>query len=163
MIQMVENPGATPKQKMPKHIHVEEDKCVGCQICMFVCSKRFGDAGLAHTAIQVQAALDFERGFLIHVCQACIEPPCASVCPTKALTPRQGAGVIFKDALCIGCKNCVNACTLSAIQWDKYRNKAIVCIYCGLCAQACPHGVLALKDKVSFSPIPASGNNSKEA
>ena len=153
----------SPPIKMPKHIHVEEDKCVGCQICMFACSRRFGDAGLAHTAIHVQAALDFERGFLINVCQACIDPPCASVCPTKALTPRKGAGVNFKDSLCIGCKNCYHSCTIRAIQWDTYRNKPITCVYCGQCAEQCPHGVLKLKEKIVFTPEKQIKSNSKEA
>ncbi|MEM2637099.1 MAG: 4Fe-4S binding protein [Candidatus Korarchaeota archaeon] len=137
--------------RTPKRLVVADpDKCVGCQLCMAACSARYGDAGFAHTAIWVHAALDFEKGFIISVCRACEDPPCASVCPTKALIPRMGGGVIFRPALCIGCRNCVQACALDAIFWDPVRNKPITCIQCGICAQACPHEVLKLE---TVSPV----------
>lgn len=142
--------GKTPKKT--KHIHVlHVDQCVGCQLCQFACSERFGDAGIAHTAIWVHSAGDFERGFIISVCQACEDPPCAHVCPTSALIPKEGGGITFNVKKCIGCKNCVKACKLDAILWDPSMNKPIPCIYCGLCARACPHGVLKLLSKGEVS------------
>ena len=127
---------------------VDLDKCVGCQICMFTCSRRFGDAGMSHTAIWVHSSIDFERGFIISVCQNCLDPPCFHVCPTEALSLRDGGGVRFDEKKCIGCQNCVNACIIEAIPWDPSRNKPIPCVYCGLCAHACPHGVLKFGEKV---------------
>jgi Fe-S-cluster-containing dehydrogenase component len=138
---------ASPSKKA-KYIRVIDlDKCVGCQICMFACSRRFGDAGMSHTAILVHSSGDFERGFVISVCQSCDDPPCMHVCPTEALTPREGGGIHFDEKKCIGCQNCVRACIIEAIFWDPSRNKPIPCVYCGLCAKACPHDVLKLMEK----------------
>jgi carbon-monoxide dehydrogenase iron sulfur subunit len=137
-----------PQEKQPKVIEIINlDQCVGCQLCMYACSRRFGDAGLAHTAMMVQSAYDFERGFIVTVCRGCEDPPCASVCPTNALISRKGIGVTLKPQLCIGCKNCVNACTLNAVFWDVGKNKPIICVYCGNCAEICPHGVIELQEK----------------
>jgi Fe-S-cluster-containing dehydrogenase component len=33
------------------------------------------------------------KGFVVVVCRACPDPPCARVCPTDALLPVQGGGV----------------------------------------------------------------------
>ncbi len=142
------NTDTQKNRKTTKHIHIVDlDKCVGCQLCQYACSRRFGDAGIAHTAIWVHAAGDFERGFVISVCQACEDPPCASVCPTDAITPKEGGGIKFNSKKCIGCKNCVEACNLDAIFWDPSLNKPITCVYCGLCAKACPHDVLKILSK----------------
>ncbi|MHC1586215.1 MAG: 4Fe-4S dicluster domain-containing protein, partial [Candidatus Hecatellaceae archaeon] len=63
---------------------VEVDLCVGCQCCMFACNRRFGEAGLSKSAIRVRSAGGFERGFVVQVCRACEDPPCARVCPVEA-------------------------------------------------------------------------------
>ena len=56
------------------------------------------------------------NGFVVIVCRACPDPPCARVCPTDALVMREGGGVRLKHELCIGCGNCVEACPQGAIR-----------------------------------------------
>jgi len=134
---------------MPKRLSVVDvDLCVGCQMCMFACNRRFGEAGLLKSAIQVHSIGGFERGLVVRVCRACPEPPCAKVCPTNALVKRKGGGIIFNSSKCIGCENCIKACTLNAIFWDKSVNKPIICVYCGYCADYCIYGVIKLNDIV---------------
>ncbi len=123
---------------------IDSERCIGCQSCMFACSRRQGVAGLARSCIVVRSIGGMERGFRVTVCRACEDPPCARVCPTDALIPLEDGGVRLEMERCIGCGYCREACLLSAISWDDETNKPMVCIYCGYCAQFCPHGVLRL-------------------
>ena len=125
---------------------VDADRCVGCQMCMFACSRRLGLGGHGKSAIHIRSVGGFERGFTVIVCRACISPPCAKVCPTGALRPREGGGIVFNPSKCIGCGICVDACIIGAIQWDYEKNKPIVCVYCGYCADYCPHNVIELEE-----------------
>ena len=125
---------------------VDSERCVGCQLCMYACERRFGDAGFARSAILVRSVGGVERGFTVIVCRACSDPPCARVCPENALKVRPGGGVILDQSKCIGCGHCVEACTIGAINMDPENLKPIICVYCGYCAEFCPHGVIALEE-----------------
>jgi Fe-S-cluster-containing dehydrogenase component len=87
------------------------------------------------------------NGFVVVVCRACDDPPCAKVCPVDALIVRKDGGVKLDESKCIGCKNCVDACIVNAVYWDDEINKPMICIHCGYCVPYCPHGVLALEKK----------------
>lgn len=113
---------------------------------MFACNRRFGEAGIARTAIFVQSVGGFERGFIVKVCRACKDPPCAKVCPTKALAERAGGGVRLNYKKCIACGNCVSNCPIGAIFWDEVLKKPTVCTYCGYCVNYCPYGVIRLEE-----------------
>jgi Fe-S-cluster-containing dehydrogenase component len=130
---------------------VDVDLCVGCQSCMFACNRRFGEAGLSKSAIHITSAGGFERGFVVIVCRACDDPPCAKVCPTNALKKRKYGGVILDSDKCIGCQNCVQACDIGAIFWDKESVKPVVCTYCGICIDYCPYGVIEIESVKSGS------------
>jgi carbon-monoxide dehydrogenase iron sulfur subunit len=126
---------------------LETEKCVGCQLCMFACSRRQNEAGLAKSCIGVRSIGGMERGFSVIVCRACEDPPCAKVCPTDALTPRDGGGVHVDLEKCIGCGHCSEACVIGAIYWDDEINKPMICIHCGFCVNFCPHDVLGMEKK----------------
>lgn len=125
---------------------VDVDLCVGCQSCMFACSRRLGTAGLANSAIHVRSIGGVERGFTVIVCRACNDPPCARVCPVDALTVRKDGGVRLDPGKCIGCGICREVCPYGAIFWNEERNKPVICIYCGYCESYCPYGVIALEE-----------------
>ena len=128
---------------MAKRLSVlDADRCVGCQSCMFACARRLGHGGLEGSCIGVHSAGGIGNGFVVVVCRACPDPPCARVCPTDALTPREGGGARLKQDLCIGCGNCVTACPFGAAFWDQRQNKPQICIYCGYCAPYCPYDVI---------------------
>ena len=78
---------------------LDKERCVGCQSCMFACARRPGVGGLAATSIWVRSAGGVRKGYVVIVCRACPDPPCARVCPTDALLLRQGGGVRLKAEL----------------------------------------------------------------
>ncbi len=130
---------------------IDIDRCVGCQSCMFACARRLGQGGLAGASIGVRSAGGMRKGFVVVVCRACADPPCARVCPTDALIRRAGGGVRLRHKLCIGCGNCVTACSIGAVFWDPAQNKPQICVHCGYCAPYCPYDVLTL-EKIEESP-----------
>ena len=130
---------------------VDVDLCVGCQSCMFACARRFGDAGLGKSAIHVRSAGGIERGFIVTVCRACTDPPCAKVCPTDALNIRRLGGVNLNPSKCIGCKLCIDACTIGAVFWDDALQKPVICVHCGICADFCPYSVIKVEAGESYS------------
>ncbi|MBC8520538.1 MAG: 4Fe-4S binding protein, partial [Methanomicrobia archaeon] len=106
---------------------------------------RVGRGGFDKSAISVRSAGGIERGFVIVVCRACENPPCAKVCPTGALRERkEGGGVILNEDKCIGCGFCTQSCIMGAIFWDNERNKPIVCKYCGECEDYCVHNAIGM-------------------
>lgn len=113
---------------------------------MLSCSERMGYAGMGKSAIKVLTRGGFETGFKIIVCRACLDPPCARVCPEAALRPRHGGGVILEPRRCTGCGHCAAACDIGAVTMDPDTGKPIICVYCGYCAPFCPHKVIALEE-----------------
>lgn len=124
---------------------IDVERCVGCELCMFACSRRFGEGGLAKSAIAVRSIGGMERGFIVIVCRACLDPPCAKVCIVNALTIRKGGGVIMNPSKCIGCGRCIDACPVRAVFWNNEINKPNICVHCGYCVKYCPHEVLGLE------------------
>ncbi len=125
---------------------IDVDLCVGCQACMFACVRRLGKGGLDGTCIHVRSSGGIRKGFQVIVCRACDNAPCARVCPTEALVQREGGGVKFREDLCIGCENCLEACPFGAVFWDDEHHKPRICVYCGFCADFCPYDVIALEE-----------------
>jgi carbon-monoxide dehydrogenase iron sulfur subunit len=126
---------------------LETEKCVGCQSCMFACSRRVGEAGLARSCIGVRSIGGMERGFSVIVCKACSDPPCAKVCPTGALISREGGGVRVLPDKCIGCGHCREACIIGAVYWNDETNKPMICLHCAYCVDFCPYGVLGMRKR----------------
>ena len=122
----------------------DTELCVGCQSCMFACSRRFHEQGLADSRIGIRSSGGMENGFSVVVCRSCDDPPCLRACPVNALSPRKGGGVRLDEAICIGCQNCVDACIVGAVFWNNERNKPMICVHCGYCSRYCPHGVLSV-------------------
>jgi len=124
---------------------IDSQRCVGCQLCMFACSRRNGIGGLSNSCIGVKSAGGMSKGFTVIVCRSCKNPPCARACPVDALEMRPEGGVRLKAEKCIGCGNCRNACILKAVFWNNETQKPLICVQCGICAKYCPHGVLELR------------------
>ena len=130
---------------MPAKIKVvNPNRCINCYSCMLACSRTNADSvSLIDSAIDVRTSGGIESGIGIIVCRSCIDPPCARACPTGALTPRNGGGVVLDKDLCDSCKACADACLPRAIHFDR-ANMPVICIHCGVCAKFCSHDVLEI-------------------
>lgn len=124
---------------------VDAEKCVGCQCCMFACTRRQGKAGLSQSCLLVRSANGMAHGFEVVICHACTDPQCARVCPTNALTVKPGGGVRLEPGKCVGCGNCRSACIIGAVFWDDQHNQPVICVQCGYCVRYCPYGIIALE------------------
>lgn len=127
---------------------MQMNRCIGCLSCMITCaSVNQQDHSILKSAIRIKTSGGLTGKFIAIVCQACRgDVPCAEVCPTGALTKRQGGGVLLNKENCVGCQRCVAACTVDAIYFDPDSQKPIVCKHCGVCVRFCPHGCLELAE-----------------
>jgi carbon-monoxide dehydrogenase iron sulfur subunit len=125
---------------------VDPQLCVGCQSCMFACTRRMGNAGMADSCIMVRSKGGMANGFVVVVCRSCQDPPCSRACAYEALIPKKNGGVVLQPNQCIGCGACRNACALNAVFWDNEQSKPLICIQCGYCVKFCPYDVLELVD-----------------
>ena len=134
---------------MPKVLRSDGmNKCIGCFTCMLTCSGvNHQNHSLSKSAIRVRTSGGLQGKFISTVCLACRdERACAEACPSGALEKRQGGGVVLKPEKCIGCKKCVSACIVGAVNFDEDENKPIICKHCGICARFCPHECLRMED-----------------
>jgi len=145
---------------------VDITKCIGCRACQVACkqwndrdgeSTMFDDAlGFQNPAVlsaktytlisfhelvndKAQGGVDYV--FAMRRCLHCLEPACASACPTEALY-RQPDGPVSYDAdRCIGCRYCVWACPwgVPTAEWDSLAPKIHKCTHCAdRCDQPLP-------------------------
>lgn len=124
------------------------NKCIGCFSCMMVCAGvNRRNHSLSKSSIRIKTDGGIQGKFTATVCIACRdERACAEACPSGALEPRKGGGVLVREDKCIGCRKCVDACIVSAVFFDELEQKPIICKHCGMCAKFCPHDCLRMED-----------------
>jgi carbon-monoxide dehydrogenase iron sulfur subunit len=110
-------------------------QCVGCWMCVMVCPSGALKTNPEH---HVVAKCD--------LCAETGERACAEACPTGALKPRKGGGVLLEPEKCIGCRKCIDACIVGAVNFDEDLKIPIICKHCGICAQFCPHQCLTMEE-----------------
>jgi len=121
------------------------NKCIGCFTCMLVCAAvNHNDHSLVKSAIKVRTTGGIASSFIAVVCRGCSEPACAEVCPADALELRPGGGVLLNAEKCYGCRKCVTACSVRAVNFDRETKKPIICSHCGVCTTFCTHDCLKM-------------------
>ena len=137
-----------PKVLVPKEMNI----CLGCLACMNVCSTvNQNDHSLNKSAIKVRTTGGITSNYIAIVCMGCREPACMEVCPSDALEKRAGGGVLVNKEKCIGCRKCVPACIMRAINFDEETQKPIICRHCGICARFCPHNCIQMVDSLEVN------------
>ena len=147
-----------PESSTPiKTTLVDITKCIGCRACQVAC-KQWNDREGEHTELQDQ--LDFQNPatlsaktytlitfheladekapgglnylFTMRRCLHCLEPACASACPTTALNRQPDGPVTYEADKCIGCRYCIWACPwgVPTAEWDSLAPKIQKCTHC---------------------------------
>jgi len=150
---MIEPASTTPI----KATLIDITKCIGCRSCQVAC-KQWNDREGEET--QLDYNLGFQNPatlsaktltlityhelpddkapgglhylFTMRRCLHCLEPACASACPTTALERRSDGPVIYESNQCIGCRYCIWACPwgVPTAEWDSLAPKIQKCTHC---------------------------------
>ena len=136
---------------------VDITKCIGCRACQVAC-KQWNDRDGEQTELdwnlgfQNPATLSAKTLTLITYhelpdekapgglhylftmrrCLHCLEPACASACPTTALNRSADGPVGYDSDKCIGCRYCIWACPwgVPTAEWDSLAPKIQKCTHC---------------------------------
>jgi len=136
---------------------IDITKCIGCRACQVAC-KQWNDREGEQTEFQWQIGyqnpptlsaktltlitfheLPDEKApgglhylFTMRRCLHCLEPACASACPTTALERQPDGPVRYNPDQCIGCRYCIWACPwgVPTAEWDSLAPKIQKCTHC---------------------------------
>jgi TPP-dependent indolepyruvate ferredoxin oxidoreductase alpha subunit len=133
-------------------VNCEPQKCVGCDICEYVCSwekeKVFNPLKSRIRVIRLD-----QLSNVAIACKTCKEAPCVAACPEEALTQSTETGIVTVDEdKCNGCGWCIETCDYGAITLHPDKRKVIICDMCNgepECVQSCPEGALSLSGKTT--------------
>lgn len=148
----------SPSSTFIKTTLVDTTKCIGCRACQVAC-KQWNDREGEQTRLQL-GGLDFQNPatlssntytlisfhelvnenapggldyvFTMRRCLHCLEPACASACPTTALAKLSDGPVGYDADKCIGCRYCEWACPwgVPTAEWDSLAPKIQKCTHC---------------------------------
>lgn len=129
-----------------RFLTINYQRCVGCGCCERACAMAHGNiVGPLQSMIGVIKLAHQELPFPV-VCQQCLDPPCAAVCPTRALKRNSETGAVVVDfQLCIGCGMCSSICPFGGIFLDLELGHAVKCDLCEgnpRCVEACSYGAI---------------------
>jgi len=136
---------------------IDITKCIGCRACQVACKQwndREGEqteldfnlgfqnpatlSAKTYTLITFHELLDDKAPgglhylFTMRRCLHCLEPACASACPTTALERQPDGPVTYSADQCIGCRYCIWACPwgVPTAEWDSLAPKIQKCTHC---------------------------------
>lgn len=96
------------------------DKCIGCRTCMIACVVAHSEENIFYKepdTINFNPKLDVIKTNKVSApiqCRHCEDAPCAKVCPNKAISKIDNV-IKVDEKKCIGCKTCMMACPIGAI------------------------------------------------
>ena len=153
--------GAETAMVNNKAMLIDITQCVGCNACQEACKKtnRLPEGEEKALSATAYTALEEHDGVYVRrMCQHCIDPTCASVCPVGAFTKTEEGPVLYDEGKCIGCRYCMQACPFQVprYEWSSTYPRVQKCVFChsritqGLqpaCAEACPTGATKFGDR----------------
>lgn len=141
---------ATTTASKYKYIACDPDKCIGCQVCEYVCSyTKTGEFNTYRSRIRVIRAQEI----LITAvsCRTCENAPCVIACTRAALEQDETTGIIRVDnSKCDACAWCIEACDFGAISINPLTRLAEICDLCEdleegpQCVKYCPKDALEM-------------------
>ncbi|MFC1908355.1 4Fe-4S dicluster domain-containing protein [Chloroflexota bacterium] len=148
-------------------IAVNTSDCVGCSACEVACKQEHNlPIGPRWIRVYPDSPREIEGKlqlrYIVTHCMHCSQPPCKDACPVEAIYKREDGIVVFNEKLCIGCKDCIDACPLGVVQFDSAKGVAQKCDLCverldkGLqpaCVAACPSHCIYFGDVQEITEI----------
>jgi carbon-monoxide dehydrogenase iron sulfur subunit len=126
---------------MAKVLMLNYEKCTGCRTCELVCSVQHEGAVNPSKSRIKSVKWETEGLFVPMSCQQCVDAPCMSVCPVKAISREDQLNrVQVNYDVCIGCRMCVVACPFGAMNFNSDEKKVFKCDFCDgepQCARFC--------------------------
>jgi anaerobic carbon-monoxide dehydrogenase iron sulfur subunit len=135
----------------------DAESCSGCLSCVINCALRNeGVNSPASARIHIEIN-PFEGIYPATFCRQCTKAPCAAVCPVDAIQRHESKEYWYVDyELCIGCRDCVEACPFGAMFFDPNGDKVLKCETCQgdpICVESCPTQALIWGDITDRSPL----------
>ncbi|MFR3499104.1 MAG: 4Fe-4S dicluster domain-containing protein, partial [Paraclostridium bifermentans] len=99
----------------------DPNKCIGCRTCSIACVVAHSEENIF---LQDPNHINFNPRLTVVKtaevsapiqCRQCEDAPCANVCPNEAIKRENGA-IVVKEEKCVGCKTCIIACPIGAIE-----------------------------------------------
>jgi len=162
-------PAAPPGPGQQYSFEVDLDRCSSCKACVVACHSLNGlDEG---ESWRTTGTLLGEKSnvTVTSSCHHCVEPGCATGCPTLAYEKNALTGIVkHLDDQCIGCQYCMWTCPYDAPKWNAAMGIVRKCDLCHdrlaageapACVQSCPSQAIrvVVVDQSSLQADPAKG------
>ena len=130
--------------------------CMGCHACEVAC-KQEHELGVGPRLVRV---IEKISDYIPIYCHHCAKPPCREACPVDAITRNEQGIVLINNDLCIGCKECLQACPFGAMQFEDNQEIAMKCDLCAdrvgageqpACVGVCPTGCIYFGGKQNIA------------
>jgi len=136
---------------------IDITNCIGCRACQVAC-KQWNERDGEQTELEPELGFQnpatlssktytliafhemenpqkpggLESAFVMQRCLHCLEPACASACPTTALYRQSDGPVTYEVDKCIGCRYCLLACPwdVPTAEWNTRAPKISKCTHC---------------------------------
>lgn len=157
---------------MHAFVLADPSRCIGCRACEIACAAAHmeEDLGLAlmrNLPFAPRLTVVRVAGLAVPIqCRQCEDAPCAAACPTGAVTS-DGHAVTVAAERCVGCKACLAACPVGAMQVARLPGgrDGQIAHKCDLCAGSsdvpaciavCPAGALRLHTREALRELAGS-------
>ncbi len=140
-----------------KKVYVNEEWCLGCQLCEYNCA--FANSGLTDMVTALKGKPIYPR---IHIegnekisyavsCRHCTDPICVKSCIAGAITQTDGIVKINKDK-CVGCHTCILVCPYGSLSLSENAviQKCELCTQNGgtpACVKGCPNKAIVFEER----------------
>lgn len=122
---------------------IDLNRCIGCQSCVLACKGAHPTQEFRTQIVIGENSKKPAVTFTPVQCNQCSPAKCVESCKTKALAYEANGVVSLNTRRCVGCGECVTACSYHAISQNPETKKADKCDFCfdqqGIpaCVEAC--------------------------